>query len=68
MRKPIAAEYMNRRIEFEPGDRLHRLAARLCDTHYDDLTAERIEQLERKLDEWRWMHADATVFSDKGLL
>jgi hypothetical protein len=36
--------------------------ARLSDTYYDDLTDERIVELERHVDEWRWMHADATRF------
>jgi hypothetical protein len=63
MLKPVAAEYLERRYESKPGDRLHRLIARLCDTYYDDLSDERIEQLERQVDEWRWMHADATRFT-----
>lgn len=61
--KPIAEEYLERELRIRPRyDRLHRLVARLCDTYYDDLTDERIEQLERQVDEWRWMHADARRF------
>lgn len=60
MLKPISSEYLERRFELEPGDRLHRLFARLADTYYDDLSDDRIEQLERMVDGWRWMHADAT--------
>lgn len=60
--KPIASEYLNETFEVRPGDRLHRLMARLSDTHYDDLSEERIEELEHKIDEWRWMHANADRF------
>jgi hypothetical protein len=34
----IAPEYLNKRLELNPGDRLHRLVAMLHDTWYDDLT------------------------------
>lgn len=36
--------------------------ARLHDTYFSDLSYARIEELERRLDEWRWMHADAKRF------
>lgn len=60
--KPVAAEYLHETHVIQPRDRLHRLVSRLADTPYDDLTQDRIEQLERMADEWRWMHADATRF------
>jgi len=62
MMKPVANDYMNQTFHVKPGDRLHRLFARMADTYYDDLTEDRIEQLERTVDGWRWMHADATRF------
>lgn len=61
--KPINAEYLQAEQRLRPGDRLHRLVCRLVDTYYDDLDAQRIEELERKIDEWRWMHADGRAFS-----
>lgn len=61
--KPIADEYLHKTHVIKPRDRLHRLISRLADTYYDDLTDERIEQLERLADEWRWMHADASRFA-----
>lgn len=60
--KPIAPEILAQTHEVKPGDRLHRLISRLADTYYDDLSEERIEELERKVDAWRWMHADAMRF------
>lgn len=59
---PISEDYLRDNITLKPGDRLHRLVARLSDTYYDDLTDERIVELERRVDEWRWMHADGTRF------
>lgn len=53
----IAPEYANDRIVLEPGNRLHRLNAILADTYYDDLTDERIDELERIALSWRWMNA-----------
>jgi hypothetical protein len=53
----IAPEYANDRITFEPGERLHRLVALLCDTNYDDLTDARIADLEASVESWRWMNA-----------
>jgi hypothetical protein len=61
--KPIAPQFLSQTFEVQPGDRLHRLFARLADTYYDDLSEDRIEELERKVDEWRWMHADASRFT-----
>jgi hypothetical protein len=40
-----------------PGDRLHRLIARLADTYIDDLSEARIVQLERLADTFRITHA-----------
>lgn len=58
--KPINEEYLRADQRLRPGDRLHRLVCRLADTYYDDLDEQRIEELERKVDEWRWMHADGS--------
>lgn len=60
--KPVADEYLLETHIIKPRDRIHRLVSRMADTHYDDLTDDRIEQLERQVDEWRWMHADTTRF------
>lgn len=60
--KPVADEYLLETHVIKPGDRLHRLISRMADTCYDDLTDDRIEHLERAVDEWRWMHADTTRF------
>lgn len=60
--KPIAPEYLAQTHEVKPGDRFHRLIARMTDTYFDDLSDDRIEELERTVDEWRWCHADATRF------
>lgn len=54
----IADRYTKQAITFEPGNRLHRLAAILCDTWYDDLTDQRIAELEEHAMSWRWMSAD----------
>lgn len=54
---PIADEYMRRELSLKPGNRLHRLVARLFDTYYDDLTDERIEEIERLADTFRLTHA-----------
>lgn len=60
MLQPIAPDYLLQVITLKPGDRLHRLLARLCDTYYDDLTEERIEQLEAVADQFRVTHADGS--------
>lgn len=54
----IADRYAKAPITLEPGDRLHRLVAILFDTHYDDLTDDRIAELEQHALSWRWMNAD----------
>jgi len=59
---PVADEYLRETHVVKPGDRLHRLISRLADTYYDDLTDDRIEELERQADQWRWMHADGSRF------
>lgn len=65
--KPVSPEYLCTTHVLKPGDRLHRLFCRLADTYYDDLSDERIEELEQHCDEWRWMHADATRFATERL-
>lgn len=62
--KPVAEEYLSETHVVKPGDRFHRLISRMADTYYDDLSDDRIEQLERQVDEWRWMHADSVRFSN----
>jgi len=59
MSQKIAAEYLNGTLSVEPGNRLHRLVALLFDTWYDDLTDERIAELERQVETFRWMNASA---------
>jgi hypothetical protein len=59
MSSPVIADrYAKQPISLKPGDRLHRLVAILGDTWYDDLTDDRIAQLERLAQSWRWMNAD----------
>lgn len=53
----IADEYLNRTHQIKPGDRLHRLFALLADTYYDDLSDQRIEELEHQVEGFRWMNA-----------
>lgn len=53
----IDAEYLNSELTVRPGDRLHRLVAMLFDTHYDDLTDQRIADLEEHVAQFRWMNA-----------
>jgi hypothetical protein len=54
----IADRYQNEDLKVEAGTRLHRLVAMLFDTYYDDLTDNRIAQLEALAESWRWMNAD----------
>jgi hypothetical protein len=53
----IDPEYLNNKLEVKPGSRLHRLVAMLFDTYYDDLTEERIAELEQHVAQFRWMNA-----------
>ncbi len=53
----IDPEYLNSELKVEPGNRLHRLVAMLIDTYYDDLTDERIAELEEHVARFRWMNA-----------
>lgn len=55
--KPIADDFLRHPHTIKRGDKLYRLISRMSDMHYDDLTEERVEQLERTVDEWRWMNA-----------
>lgn len=61
--KPVADEYMRDEIRLRPGDRLHRLVARLGDTWIDDLSDERIVEVERFIDSFRLTHSDGKRFS-----
>jgi hypothetical protein len=53
----IAPEYLNERLTLKPGDRLHRLVAMLFDTYIDDLTDQRIVELEAHVAQFRWWNA-----------
>jgi len=57
---PVAESYLRDEFRFRPGERLHRLVARLCDTYYDDLSDENIIKLEHLADTWRITHADGS--------
>lgn len=63
--KPIDGGYLRDVIKLNPGDRLHRLVARLGDTYIDDLTDERIIELEELADTFRLTHADGRRMSDQ---
>lgn len=56
--KPISEEYLGEEHRLRPGDRFHRLVARMTDMWFDDISDERIEELERIVDNWRWMNAN----------
>lgn len=56
--KPVDAKYLRDAIRLKPGDRLHRLVARLSDTYIDDLSDARIIELERLADTFRLTGAD----------
>ena len=60
--KPIDDTYLGAAIRLTPGDRLHRLLARLADTYIDDLSDDRIVELERLADTFRITHADGKRF------
>jgi hypothetical protein len=60
--KPVGDEYLRDVIRLAPGDRLHRLVARLADTYIDDLTDDRIVELELLADTFRITHADGKRF------
>jgi hypothetical protein len=69
--KPVEPSYMLSMITLKPGDRLHRLVSRLADTYFDDLSDDRIIELERLADTFRLTHADGSslgqsVFGDQG--
>jgi hypothetical protein len=53
----IAPEYLNANLTLKPGNRLHRLVAMLFDTYIDDLTDERIVELEAHVAQIRWYNA-----------
>jgi hypothetical protein len=53
----IDPEYLNHDLTVKPSDRLHRLVAMLFDTYYDDLTDQRITELEDHIAQFRWMNA-----------
>ncbi len=55
----ISEEYLSKPLTVRPGDRLHRLVALLFDTWFDDLTTERIAELERLVESWRWCDSNA---------
>ena len=57
MTQTIAPAYANGELRLRPGDRLHRLVAMLFDTYIDDLSDDRIAELERQVESWRWCNA-----------
>lgn len=61
--KPVADDYLRDVIKLNPGDRLHRLVARLGDTWIDDLSDERIVELEQLADTFRITHASGARFN-----
>ena len=60
--KPIADEYMRDQITVKPGSRLHRLIARLSDSYIDDISDERLLELEPLADSFRITHASGQRF------
>lgn len=61
--KPVADDYLRDFIKLNPGDRLHRLVARLGDTWIDDLSEDRIIELEQLADSFRITHASGARFN-----
>lgn len=59
----IAPEYANEKLTVAPGSRLHRLVALMFDMYIDDLTDERIAELERQVESWRWCNAAGRMIS-----
>ena len=55
--KPVSEVYLRAERRIGPGHRLHRLISRIADTYYDDVSDDRLEELERIVDGWRWMNA-----------
>lgn len=55
----VDEKYLNSDLKVEQGNRLHRLVAMLFDTWYDDLTEDRIAELEQHVESFRWMNASA---------
>jgi hypothetical protein len=53
----IDPEYLNKNLTLKPGNRLHRLVAMLFDTYIDDLTDQRIAELEEHVAQFRWWNA-----------
>ncbi len=51
--KAVDEAYLNDDLRLRPGNRLHRLVARLFDTYIDDLSDERIIEVERLVDTFR---------------
>ena len=56
--KEVSRDYLTETHVIKPGDRLHRLVSRLADTYYDDLSEDRIVELELHADTFRLTHAD----------
>lgn len=60
----ISPEYKNETFTIKPGDRFHRLIALMTDTWYDDLTDQKITELEQQVESFRWMNAKAEKVSN----
>ena len=59
MPQQVSDEFLKQILVIEPGSRLHLLVAMLYDTWYDDLTDERISELIRHVESFRWLNASA---------
>ena len=53
----VSDEYENQELRVKPGDRLHRVVAMLFDTYCDDITDERLAEIENVIESFRWMNA-----------
>jgi hypothetical protein len=61
--KPVDETYLRDELRLRPGNRLHRLVARLFDTYIDDLSDERIVEIERMVDTVRITNASGRRLS-----
>lgn len=61
--QPIDPEYADTELTLRPGSRLHRLVAMLFDTYIDDLSDERIAELERHVEGFRWCNAAGKIIN-----
>ncbi len=62
--KPVLKVYANNAVIIDVGTRLHRLVARLLDSHIDDVDSAVLEELEREVDRHRTTHANGNPFEE----